>query len=37
MRVAVMHEGYNPKEEESAPIVSFTIGLLKKIKTIDEA
>ena len=34
MRTKVLHEGYNPKPEETEPIVSFTIGLLKKLKDI---
>ena len=37
MRVAVLHEGYNPKEEEKESIVSFTIGLLKKLKQVKES
>jgi hypothetical protein len=36
MRVSVLHEGYNPKQEEIESIVSFTIGLLKKLEDIDK-
>jgi len=36
MRAKVLHEGYNPKPEEAEPIVSFTIGLLQKLKRISE-
>jgi len=35
MRVAVLHDGYNPKPEEKDSIVQFTIGLLKKLGSID--
>jgi len=34
MRVKVLHEGYNPKPEETQSIVSFTIGLLGKLEKI---
>jgi hypothetical protein len=34
MRIAVLHEGYNPKPEEKDSIVSFTVGLLQKLKNI---
>ena len=34
MRTKVLHEGYNPKPEETESIVSFTIGLLKKLRNI---
>ena len=34
MRTKVLHEGYNPKPEETEPIANFTIGLLKKLKDI---
>lgn len=34
MRTKVLHEGYNPKPEETDSIVTFTIGLLKKLKDI---
>lgn len=34
MRVDVLHGGYNPKPEETESIVSFTIGLLKKLKNL---
>jgi hypothetical protein len=37
MRRLVLHQGYNPKEEEITPIVIFTLGLLKKLKSVDEA
>ena len=37
MRTMVLHEGYNPKPEETSSIVSFTIGLLQKLRVIDEA
>jgi len=37
MRAKVLHEGYNPQPEETESIVSFTIGLLQKIKSISEA
>jgi hypothetical protein len=36
MRVAVLHEGYNPKDEEKDAIVSFTTGLLKRLKKVCE-
>jgi hypothetical protein len=34
MRVKVLHEGYNPEPEEKDSLVSFTIGLLKKLEDI---
>lgn len=34
MRTKVLHEGYNPKPEETDSIVTFTIGLLKKLEKI---
>jgi len=34
MRVKVLHEGYNPEPEEKDALVSFTIGLLKKLQDI---
>jgi hypothetical protein len=34
MRVKVLHEGYNPQLEEKESIVSFTIGLMKKLEDI---
>lgn len=34
MRVDVLHRGYNPKPEETKSIVSFTIGLLKKLENL---
>lgn len=34
MRTKVLHEGYNPKPEETESIVSFTIGLLRKLNNI---
>ena len=34
MRVKVLHEGYNPQPEEKEPIVSFTVGLMKKLEDI---
>lgn len=34
MRVKVLHEGYNPKPEETEVIVSYTIGLLERLKKI---
>jgi hypothetical protein len=34
MRVNVLHEGYNPEPEEKDSLVSFTIGLLKKLNSI---
>jgi len=37
MRTKVLHEGYNPKPEETESIVSFTVGLLQKLKSIGEA
>jgi len=37
MRVAVLHYGYNPKPEEKDAVVSFTIGLLKKLGSISKA
>jgi len=35
MRVKVLHEGYNPQPEEKDSIVSFTVGLLEKLNTVD--
>lgn len=32
MRVKVLHEGYNPEPEEKDALVSFTIGLLRKLE-----
>jgi hypothetical protein len=37
MRTAVLHYGYNPKPEEKDSIVQFTIGLLKKLASINDA
>lgn len=37
MRVEVLHYGYNPKPEEKDSIVQFTIGLLKKLSSINNA
>jgi len=37
MRVAVLHEGYNPQPEEKDSIVSFTIGLMKKLEDVMKA
>lgn len=37
MRVKVLHEGYNPKPEETEFIVGFTIGLLQKLNSISKA
>ena len=34
MRAKVLHEGYNPKPEETDSITGFTIGLLRKLKDI---
>jgi len=34
MRTKVLHQGYNPKPEETRSIVIFTTGLLKKLKDI---
>ena len=34
MRAKVLHEGYNPKPEETGSIVNFTIGLLQKLEDI---
>jgi len=36
MRMKVLHEGYNPKPEETESIVNFTIGLLQRLKGINE-
>jgi hypothetical protein len=36
MRVQVLHQGYNPQSEERDSIVSFTVGLLEKLETIDK-
>jgi len=35
MRAKVLHEGYNPKPEETESIAGFTIGLLEKLRNID--
>jgi len=37
MRIKVLHEGYNPKPEETESIVGFTIGLLQKLNRISNA
>jgi hypothetical protein len=37
MRVKVLHEGYNPKPEETKSIISFSIGLLEKLNEISQA
>jgi hypothetical protein len=37
MRRSVLHQGYSPKEEEITSIIRFTIGLLKRLKTVEEA
>lgn len=37
MRTKVLHEGYNPKPEETDSIVRFTIGLLQKLNNISQA
>jgi hypothetical protein len=34
MRTEVLHSGYNPKEEETRTIITFTDGLLKKLESI---
>lgn len=34
MRVKVLHEGYNPKPEETDSIIVFTIGLLQKLSNV---
>lgn len=34
MRALVLHEGYPPEPEETAALLAFTTGLLKKLKTI---
>lgn len=34
IRVAILHEGYNPQPEEKDSIVSFTIGLMKKLEDV---
>lgn len=34
MRAKVLHEGYNPKPEETESIANFTIGLLRRLKDI---
>jgi hypothetical protein len=34
MRTEVLHRGYNPKEEETRSIITFTDGLLKKLENI---
>jgi hypothetical protein len=36
MRTKVLHEGYNPKPEETESIVNFTIGLLQRLRGISE-
>lgn len=37
MRTKVLHEGYNPKPEETDSIVGFTIGLLQKLDAVSRA
>jgi len=37
MRKSVLHQGYTPKEEEIVPIIYFTLGLLKRLKSVSEA
>jgi hypothetical protein len=34
IRVKVLHEGYNPQPEERDSLVSFTLGLMKKLEEI---
>jgi CRISPR/Cas system-associated exonuclease Cas4 (RecB family) len=34
MRVKVLHEGYNPQPEERESIVSFTLGLMKRLEDV---
>jgi CRISPR/Cas system-associated exonuclease Cas4 (RecB family) len=34
MRVKVLHEGYNPEPEERDSLVSFTLGLMKKLDDV---
>lgn len=34
MRTEVLHRGYNPKEEETRSIITFTDGLLKELESI---
>jgi hypothetical protein len=36
MRAMVLHQGYNPKPEETKPLVDFTVGLLQKLKSISD-
>lgn len=36
MRTNVLHKGYNPKPEETASIIIFTTGLLKRLNQIEE-
>lgn len=36
MRTKILHEGYNPQLEETQSMVTFTIGLLNKLKAIAE-
>jgi len=36
IRVKILHEGYNPEPEEKDSIVSFTLGLLQKLKDISD-
>jgi hypothetical protein len=37
MRVKVLHEGYNPKPEETESIARFTKGLLQRLNSINPA
>jgi hypothetical protein len=34
IRVKVLHEGYNPQPEERDSLVSFTLGLMKKLEDV---
>jgi len=36
IRVKILHEGYNPEPEEKDSIVSFTLGLLQKLKDMSD-
>jgi hypothetical protein len=36
IRVKILHEGYNPEPEEKGSIVTFTLGLLQKLKDISD-
>jgi len=36
MRTKVLHEGYNPKPEETDSIARFTFGLLQKLNSISQ-